>query len=177
MIFCAGGNEDFKFAKPLGIGLVDVTATLTKICMFDRPQSILFVGSAGSYGRHDIYDIVHSDTATNIEIGYFENRCYTPIDNIVQATGDRDIDKAIVNSSNYITTDDTASKEFLARGVELENMEFFAVLKVAKMFDISASGLFVVTNYTDSQAHEQFVANHKQAKQKLKTYLEKKGKL
>jgi nucleoside phosphorylase len=171
MIFCAGGLENFNFARPLGIGLIDATATLTKICMFDRPDNILFVGSAGSYGNHDIYDIVHSDTATNIEIGYFENRSYTPVDNIVKATTHNTTTKTIVNSSNYITTDKSTSDEFLSRGIELENMEFYAVLKVAKLFDISASGLFVVTNYTNSEAHNMFQTNHKTAIQKLETYL------
>ncbi len=177
MIFCAGGNENFKAARPLGIGLIDATATLTKICMFDRPDNILFVGSVGSYGKHNIYDIVHSNTASNIEIGYFENRCYTPIDNIVEAVGYKNKTKTIVNSSNYITTDKTASKEFLARGIELENMEFFAVLKVAKLFDIPASGIFIVTNQTNSEAHRQFQTNHKTAMKKLETYLLKKEKI
>ena len=54
-------------------------------------------------------------------------------------------------------------------------MEFFSVLSVAKEFEIPAFGIFVVTNYTDSNAHEDFVKNHKSAMEKLIKYLEEKN--
>ena len=138
MIICAGESESFEFATPMGIGLIDTAINLTKRCIKNPPKSILFVGSAGSYGEYEIFDIVESNRASNIENSFFNANAYTPIDNIV-STASNVSRETIVNSSNYITTDDTLSKEYLSKGISLENMEFYAVLKVAKAFKIPAS--------------------------------------
>jgi len=57
MIICAGNNETFKFAEPMGVGLIDSAINLTRRCLFDKPDYLLFIGSAGSYGKHNIFDI------------------------------------------------------------------------------------------------------------------------
>ena len=174
MIVCAGRNETFDFAHPIGVGLIETTMNLTRLILSDKPDFLLFIGSAGSYGNHKIFDIVTSKTAANIELGFLEDRCYTPLENIVSADGTQNVPREtlnIVNSSNYITTDTVSSKKFLTLGLELENMEFFALLSVAKEFDIPADGVFVVTNYCDTNAHKDFMKNHKQAKQLLTKYM------
>ena len=51
-----------RFTKSIGVGLVSSAINLTKICLFNRPEFILFIGSAGSYGNHKIFDIVESKT-------------------------------------------------------------------------------------------------------------------
>ena len=50
-------------------------------------------------------------------------------------------------------------------------MEFFSVLSVAKEFEIPVAGIFVVTNYTNENAHDDFIKNHKEAMEKLTNYL------
>ena len=50
-------------------------------------------------------------------------------------------------------------------------MEFFSLVKVAKEFNISIGGIFVVTNYTNENAHKDFMENHMEAKEKLTKYL------
>lgn len=67
MIICAGEKEQFPFAISMGIGLIDVAMNLTQYCMVKRPPFILFVGTAGSYGKHQLFDIIESQSATNIE--------------------------------------------------------------------------------------------------------------
>ena len=52
MIICAGRNETFPFAHPIGVGLIESAINLTRMCLFDKPDYLLFVGSAGSYGNH-----------------------------------------------------------------------------------------------------------------------------
>ncbi len=84
MIVCAGNNETFPFATPIGVGLIDSAINLTRLCLFDKPEYILFVGSAGSYGEYDIFDIIESSNASNIELSFFEDNSYTPIDNMVK---------------------------------------------------------------------------------------------
>jgi nucleoside phosphorylase len=53
-------------------------------------------------------------------------------------------------------------------------MEFFAIMKVAQFYGISAGGIFVVTNYCDKNAHEDFLKNQKEAMIKLTTYIKEK---
>jgi nucleoside phosphorylase len=60
-------------------------------------------------------------------------------------------------------------------GVGIENMEFFSILSVAKEFEIPVAGIFVVTNYTNENAHEDFLKNHKEAMEKLTKYLLEKN--
>ncbi len=166
MIICAGNNETFDFAQPTGVGLVETAMNLTRLCLFDKPEFLLFVGTAGSYGNHKIFDIIESKTASNIELGFLDNDAYTPLDNVVSAntTSKKDI---IVNSSNYITTNKEKALSFFNFDAGIENMEFFSVLKVAQEFNIPAGGVFCVTNYTDKNAHEDFLTNHKRAKELL----------
>ncbi|OQX58874.1 MAG: purine-nucleoside phosphorylase, partial [Helicobacteraceae bacterium 4484_230] len=104
MIICAGNNETFDFATPMGVGLVEMAMNLTRLCLFDKPEFLLFVGSAGSYGNYRIFDIVESKTASNIELSFLQKKAYTPLDNIICAKEDKKED-VIVNSSNYISTD------------------------------------------------------------------------
>lgn len=81
----------------------------------------------------------------------------------------RDFPSSIVNSSNYICTDILYAKQMKNVGITLENMEFFSVLKVAKYFKIPAFGIFCVTNYCDKNAHNDFLANHKNAQKALES--------
>ena len=171
MFICAGESETFDFAKPMGIGMVDMSVNLTKLCMSKTPPAfIFFVGTVGSYGKYKIFDIVESKTASNIENSFFNAKAYTPIDNVISTAEDVSRE-TIVNSSNYITTDVNLSKYYLSNNISIENMEFFAVLKVAKHFNIPAGGAFIVTNYCNANAHKDFMTNHKEAMARLTAYI------
>ncbi len=200
-IVCAGRSEQFDFAQPVGIGMMEVAINLTRLCLSKKPKFILFVGTAGSYGEKKIFDIIESKTASNIENSFFTGGSYTPIDNVVSTvkdvsqpsrvaklhrygfniTDDKQLSSALhvsretlVNSSNYITTDKSLGKYYLAQNIHLENMEYFAVLKVAQTFGISAGGIFIVTNYCDENAHDDFLKNQKEAMAKLTNYIKEK---
>jgi nucleoside phosphorylase len=172
MIISAGNEEIFNFATPIGVGLIESAINLTRICLFEKPEFLIFIGSAGSYGRLKIFDIVESKSAANIEQCFFKKECYTPIENMI-SIGDVSRE-TIINSSNYITTSNLISKAYLHIGIDAENMEFFSVLKVAKEFEIPVKGIFVITNYCNENAHEEYVKNIKTAKEKLIEYLENK---
>ena len=173
MIICAGNNEIFDFAQPMGVGLIETAMNLTRLCLFDKPEFLLFVGSAGSYGDANIFDIIESKTAANIELAFLSNDAYTPLDNVVSTNteGTKDV---VVNSSNYISTNEELTAKFLKLGVGIENMEFYAVLKIAQEFNIPAGGVFCITNYTNTNAHKDFMANHEQAKELLTTHVKKR---
>lgn len=176
MIICAGENESFAFAKPIGIGLINSAINLSLICQKNLPQGLIFLGSAGSYGKAQIFDIVETASASNVEIGFFSKKSYTPLENMVQIqdVSRETLSNSIVNSSNYITTDKTEADMFLKANLELENMEFFSVLNVARKFEIPCFGVFVVTNFCDKNAHKEFMQNHKKAKEILSEYIYKK---
>jgi purine-nucleoside phosphorylase len=173
LIICAGKSEQFYFATSIGIGMVEVSINLTRLCLEEKPKSLTFVGTAGSYGRKDIFDISESKTAYNIENSFFKTNAYTPIDNSVTSKNNAgDVSReTIVNSSNYITTDESIGEAYLKKNIDLENMEFYAVLKVAQFFDIPASGIFIVTNYCNKDAHKDFTQNHVKAMSKLTEYM------
>ncbi|PUE67024.1 phosphorylase family protein [Arcobacter lacus] len=175
MIISAGRNETFPFAQTIGVGLVETAINLTRLCLFDKPEYLLFIGSAGSYGEHKIFDIVESKRASNIELGFLTGSAYTPLDNVLESENKFARNDTIVNSSNYISTNEKLCKEFLDYGVGIENMEFFSVLSVAKEFEIPVAGIFIVTNYTNENAHEDFIKNHKEAMEKLTNYLIEKN--
>lgn len=170
MIICAGESEQFDFALPVGIGMTDVAINLTRLCLSQKPKFILFVGTAGSYGEKKVFDIIESKTAANIENSFLTGGSYTPIDNMVSTAEDVSRE-TIVNSSNYITTNKDIGKAYLSKNIHLENMEYYAVLKVAKSFDIPAAGVFIVTNYCDENAHKDFMDNHKEAMLRLTKYI------
>ena len=170
MIICAGDSEQFEFARPIGIGMVNSAINLTKLCLLNTPEFILFVGTAGSYGKHHIFDIVESRTAANIENSFFILKAYTPLDNVI-STSDNISNETIINSSNYITTDPTLSPLYLKQNIQLENMEFFAILKVAQELQIPAGGIFIVTNYCNKDAHNSFIKHHKEAMERLTVYM------
>ena len=174
MLLSAGKKEVFSFARPIGIGLIESAINLTHICLFDRPKSLIFIGSAGSYNpnKHKIFDIVTSSTASQIEISFIKKESYTPIDNFITASTQKEI---VVNSSNYITTDKLSALAFDKLGFSIENMEFYSVVKTAKEFNIPVKGIFVITNYCDKNAHTEYLKNIKQAKQILINYLKQKG--
>ena len=173
MIISAGESESFDNVETIGIGLVDSAINLTSLVLEKKPKSLLFIGSAGSYGGYKIFDIVRSNIASNIELSFLQNHSYTPIDNIVQSVGKKNEIKNIVNSSNYISTDENSAKKLLKMKLEIENMEFYSVLKVASKFKIPTMGIFVVTNYCNPKAHQDFKKNHKKAIEILLNYISK----
>ena len=136
------------------------------------PSEIIFVGSAGLYKEGKIFEIYESSIAANIEISNLENKSYSPIEGEIASVVPRGTCK--VNSSNFITTDQNLAYKLFDRGYFLENMEFFAVLKVTQKFQIPAYGIFVATNFCDKNAHTDFIKNHEQAKKELEKYLKQK---
>ncbi len=171
MIICAGRNETFKFATPIGVGLIESAINLTRQCLFDKPEYLLFIGSAGSYGQYKPFDIVTSTSSANIELSFLNNDCYTPLENVLNSENQLVQNQTIVNSSNYISTNFELSTKFNHYNIGIENMEFYSLLSVAKEFNINIAGIFIITNFTNENAHADFLANHKKAMETLTQYL------
>ncbi|BCZ18427.1 Purine nucleoside phosphorylase PunB [Helicobacter sp. NHP19-012] len=170
MFVCAGNTESFACAKSVGVGLVQSTLNLSRLCLLEKPKEIIFIGTAGSYDfSMPLLSLFISHQATQIEESFTLKHSYTPLDNGVQAQAQPTLDLpiALVNSSNYIHTDADFSKAMCHAGILLENMEFFGVLSVAQCYGLPCFGVFCVTNYTNAHAHRDFIANHERAKERL----------
>lgn len=183
MFIAAGNNENFNFAKSIGVGLISSSINLVSLIMKENINNLIFVGSAGSYDFNlNIGDIFYSFDATQIEISFSENKSYTPLDNYISLESividskllnikNLKLPKCTVNSSNYISTDESFSKKMSAIAITLENMEFFSIMQVAKSFNIPCIGLFCISNYCNEFARQDFIKNHSFVKDRLTNFI------
>lgn len=174
MVICAGKSETLKGATTIGIGMIESAMNLTKKLLDNnmKAENIIFVGTAGSYGRAHVMNIYESSLSSNVELSFLDENSYAPLDN---AVGCESNFKLVVNSSNYITTSEKHAKIFVNLNIDLENMEFYSIMKVADNFNIPCYGIFIVTNYCNDSAHQDFIKNHKEAKIKLEQYMKEKN--
>lgn len=184
MYICAGNGEKFAFAKNIGVGLVNSAINLTSLILKENPSVLIFIGSAGAYNKNiNVLDIFVSDVATQVEMSLLQGQSYTPLDNRIESNSldslyvsCETMQKSIVNSSNYITTDMNLANKMASVGIWLENMEFFSVMRVAEHFGIYCFGIFCVSNYCDENAHKDFIANHNDVKNRLNDFVPKLDK-
>ena len=109
MIICAGESEQFDFALPVGIGMTDVAINLTTFMFVPKTKIYIVRRYSRFVWGKEIFDIVESKTAANIENSFFTGGSYTPIDNMVSTAEDVSRE-TIVNTSNYITTNKSVGK-------------------------------------------------------------------
>lgn len=239
LIVCAGKNEDFRFAKSIGVGLVEASAGLcellfkfnkvasknsgaknrrsvasimgeqsvaSELSVASKPDKIIFIGTCGLYQKGDkkglnavnlsengkikenlgtknltsesqkplkLLEIYESAHCFNVEASKLTNAFYSPAECEINLNVSYETKKC--NSSNYICTDENVAARFADLGLELENMESFAVLSVAKRFGISATCFLCATNFCDKNAHQSFLQNHAQAKKNLEHFLQEKN--
>ncbi len=169
---CAGGSENFEFAKNIGIGIVNSAFNLGKILSHQKTNKLIFIGTCGIYQDGNIFDIYESASACNIEYASFFETFYTPIENKINLNVS--YETTIVNSSNYICKDKNIAKRYAQLGIKIENMEAYSVLACAKNFGIDAICYLCATNFCDENAHKYFVKNHLRAKEKLVSFLKDK---
>lgn len=214
LIVCAGKNEDFSFAKSIGVGLVEASAGLCELLFkfnalgagTNKVDKIIFIGTCGLYQKGDkkglnalnlsengkikenlgvknlasenqkplqLLEIYESAHCFNVEASKLTNDFYSPAECEINLNVSYETKKC--NSSNYICTDENVAARFADLGLELENMESFAVLSVAKRFGISATCFLCATNFCDKNAHQSFLQNHAQAKKNLEHFLQEKN--
>ncbi|TQR31378.1 purine-nucleoside phosphorylase [Campylobacter sp. MIT 99-7217] len=179
LIICAGGNENFSFAKGVGIGLIEASLGTWQLCWEalnskQEFEQIIFIGTCGLYDEKDeLLQIYESSHCFNLEYSKLCANFYSPISNEIRLNVSQETYKS--NSSNYICADKKAALKFKEFGLRLENMELFAILKVADKFKIPATSYLCATNFCDEKAHENFVKNHSLAKKKLEEFLQDKN--
>lgn len=173
LIVCAGKNENFSFAKSIGIGLVEASIGLTKLIFDKKPENLIFIGTCGLYKNSTLLEIYESAHCFNIEASKLTHDFYSPLECEINLNVSYETKKC--NSSNYICTDKNIAKKFANLGLELENMESFSVLSVAAHFKIPATCFLCATNFCAPNAHQIFLQNHIEAKKKLEIFLQNKN--
>lgn len=190
MFICAGGIESFSFAKSVGVGLINSAISLTSICLKEKVDNIIFLGSAGSYDLNaKIGEIFYSFSSFQIETSFIDSLSYTPLENQIDMTSflisnessfkefdvkSLDIKLAKINSSNYITSTSKYNDSFLNAGILLENMEFFSILSVAREFKIPCVGIFCISNIVGESSHKQYLQNKTLVLDNLKDFVASK---
>lgn len=182
MFVCAGNGEEFSFAQSVGVGLIQSAINLTKICQNNSVSYLVFVGSAGSYDPNiPLLSLYCGLESVQIEASLFCSSAYTPIalkeksleivsHETISQIRSLNLPQALINSSNYITTDRSISQKMQERGILLENMEFFSVLSVARAFNIPALGVFCVSNYCHLEAHQEFMNHRVRVTEKIEDF-------
>ncbi|EIP9898681.1 purine-nucleoside phosphorylase, partial [Campylobacter jejuni] len=113
MIICAGGNENFSFAKAIGIGLVESAFHLSQLCFKEKPSKLIFIGTCGLYDKGEILEIYRSSHAFNVEFSKISHAFYTPAKYEICLEKENVSRETIkINSSNYICQNSKAAKEF-----------------------------------------------------------------
>ncbi len=171
MFLCAGRTEQFSFAKPIGVGLVEAAIGSTLIAQ-NTKEPLIFIGTAGSYNEIDtpIGSLCFVKKATQLEL-----RGETPIEQIIQSVLPPIVSHETIfktcNSSTYITTNQNDADEFYKKGLQIENMEIFSVLSVANKFGLSAYGILYITNLCNENARKDYLKNLPLAKMSLQKLL------
>ncbi len=212
LIVCAGQNENFSFAKSIGVGLVEASIGLSELVRAKKPERLIFIGTCGLYNKRaenendlnlahfgeksltnerdkllikkgkkslisepatKLLEIYESAHCFHIEASKLTSGFYSPAECEINLNVSYETKKC--NSSNYICTDENIAAKFANLGLELENMESFAVLSVAKHFKIPATCFLCATNFCDTNAHQIFLQNHAQAKKNLEYFLQEKN--
>lgn len=182
MVVCAGKIESFKFAKSIGIGLVESAINLTKICLEQRPKEIVFIGTCGLYKDGNLLEIFETNSASNVEISKILELAYSPIEANLSVKSLENLKNVSyetkrANSSNFITTDEKIAYKFYDFGFFMENMEVFSVFSVANFFQIPYKAFLCATNFCNENAHRDFLKNHDEAKFNLEQFMKNKGYL
>ena len=84
MFICAGRNENIGCATPIGVGLIESAIGLTNLILKQKIENLIFVGSAGAYSKEiPLFSLHCSINSCNIENGFLNESCYTPLDNFI----------------------------------------------------------------------------------------------
>ncbi|MDA0771478.1 MAG: hypothetical protein O3C63_00890 [Cyanobacteria bacterium] len=151
----------------VGIGYLEAAINLSKLLQSRNDISeIIFVGTAGAYSQNiKIGEQIIVSAAALLNLGSVQGLSYTIKDiyPILHAS-QPDSKNLLCLSSLEITQDETISKQIIKHyqtDAIIENMELYGIAKVASDHQIPWSAHLRVTNYTNKNAHEDYISNIK----------------
>jgi nucleoside phosphorylase len=161
--------------KPLGIGFLDASIELSRLLSTNSQiNKIIFLGTAGTCKKNlAIGEILSIKSTSLLNLGTRIDLSYSPIkNNLIES-------KKVFSgfkAAHCLTSIEITKKENLVLDDEefiLENMELFGIARTAEKFSIEWSALLSVTNFVGSNAHQEWLLNHKECSKNLcKKFLE-----
>lgn len=157
----------------LGIGYLEAALKLEAILNANLGiKKILFTGTAGAYSKNlEIGEFVDVGLSALLNLGTVQGLSYTIKDTYPLYKSNSTNSNILCLSSLEITQDDNCSKLILDyylgldcfarahndRLILVENMELYGIAKVANAHQIPWSALLRITNYTNKNAHKDYL--------------------
>ncbi len=182
-LICAAWNEELKSVNSdalvavLGIGYLEAALELTRI-LNEREDidEIVFLGTCGSYNSElKIGDVVSISSVSLLERGEVLGLAYNVREGMSYQSGHcHAASRLAMTVPCLCSLEITNSSELSTRILEhygftqaVENMELYGVARVASQRGIKWSAHLGVTNYTNIEAHQDWLSNHQELSKKL----------
>jgi futalosine hydrolase len=165
--------------EPVGIGAIDAAVGAARAIARVRPQRVLFVGTAGIYGRlkearEAIGTAVVAGEVLCMSTAALKGEAYLPGPMVVQLATSRSLQSALsagragqprdVACPLAITRSAALGRRIAeATGATLENLEAFAVARAAAAAGIPFAAVLGVANRVGATGHEEWQRHHRAA--------------
>jgi len=165
--------------EPVGIGAIDAAVGAARAIARVRPQRVLFVGTAGIYGRlkearEAIGTAVVAGEVLCMSTAVLKGEAYLPGPMVVQLATSRSLQSALsagragqprdVACPLAITRSAALGRRIAeATGATLENLEAFAVARAAAAAGIPFAAVLGVANRVGATGHEEWQRHHRAA--------------
>lgn len=163
-------NLSSPICSPVGIGLVDAAAGAAAEIERTRPRAVLFVGTAGSYGRQPaIGQAVVARRVHLASTAVVRGQGYLPAPMRRVVTADAGLRRALLRAgrSNAAAADVASSLAItrslrlagqlaIAHSTAVENLEAFAVATAARRAGVRFGAVLGIANHVGPQAHREW---------------------
>lgn len=160
--------------QPLGIGFLQAAINLEKLLAnSQKVTEVFFLGTAGSYKKNlELNSIVSVDSSALLNLGELQKLSYIPSkQEIFDLKKVHNYSNALCLSSLEISATETISNlvadKFVANKFIVENMELYGIAQVCKKYEIPLTAFLGITNYINSNAHDDWLINNQDLSKKL----------
>jgi nucleoside phosphorylase len=171
------GGRGGVVCEPVGIGMVDAAAGAARAIARVAPRAILFVGTAGSYGRApEIGAVVIARHLVLASTAAIRGDGYLPTPLAARAQAHSELGASLLRaSSGGATSADVATTLAITRtaatarrlahvtGASVENLEAFAVARAAAAVGVPFAAVLGVANRVGPEAHDEWRINQHRA--------------
>ena len=149
--------------RAVGVGLVEAALGTARFIERERPEFVIFVGTAGAFTRAgvaigEVY-AVNRVVLAEPPAAQFPEPMPRELSLRVQLSG---LPLASVATTLGITSSDGAAEELALRlGCDLEHLELFAVASACATANVPCACVLGVTNLVGSDGRAQWASNHR----------------
>jgi nucleoside phosphorylase len=175
----AGARGGGVVCEPVGIGMVDAAAGAARAIARVAPRAILFVGTAGSYGRApEIGAVVIARHLVLASTAAIRGDGYLPTPLAARAQAHPELGASLLRASSggatgtaadvattlaITRTAATARRLAHVTGASVENLEAFAVARAAVVAGVPFAAVLGIANRVGPEAHDEWRINQHRA--------------